>query len=314
MNRDTRRGHGLRLGAMVLCLLASTGILADEPTAVVASQGAAVVTLGDIDTYVEHIPPVDRAKFFDNPRRVQSLLRNLLLQKQLAKAAIEAGLDRKPEFQAPLGQVTDAGLAKAEIERFRESLPKPDVAQLAKEEYLANREDYATPEVLDVKHILISTGTRGEAEARALANDVHEQASKDPSRFDALIETYSEEPGKAQNKGVLHDAGSEEHAPEFAAAARALAKSGDLSPVVKSSYGFHVIQLLSKIPAKQQSFEEVRERLEAKMLKDYTERAVHRYTDELRNNPIDANAELVESLRTRYGQPASAPADAPPAK
>ncbi|RYD15599.1 MAG: hypothetical protein EOP90_06515 [Lysobacteraceae bacterium] len=314
MNRSTRRGYGLRLGALVLCLLASTGILADEPTAVVASQGAAVVTLADIDTYVEHIPPVDRAKFFDNSRRVQSLLRNLLLQKQLAKAAVEAGLDRKPEFQAPLGQVTDAGLAKAEIERFRESLPKPDVAQLAKEEYLANREAYASPEVLDVKHILISTGTRGEAEARALADDVREQASKDPSRFDALIESYSEEPGKAQNKGVLHDAGSEEHAPEFAAAARALAKPGDVSPVVESSYGFHVIQLLSKIPAKQQSFEDVRERLEAKMLKDYTERAVHRYTDELRNHPIDANEELVESLRTRYGQPATAPAAAPPAK
>lgn len=315
MNRDSRRGWTARLVTLLLSVLAYGAALAQEqPADVVATQGAGVVTLADIDAYVEHLPEANRASFFDSPRRIQSLLRNLLLQKQLAKAAIEAGLDQKPEFQAPLGQATDAALAKAETERFRESLPKPDVAQLAKEEYLAHRETYASAEVLDVKHILISTGTRGEAEAQALATDVLEQARKDPARFDELIQTYSEESHKAENKGLMHDAGGKEHAPEFSAAARALANPGDLSPVVKSKYGFHVLQLVARTPAKQAAFDDVREQIEAKMLKDYIESAVRRRTDELQNLPIDANPALVESLRTRYAPPAAAPTDAPKSK
>src|SRR5688500_13609971 len=229
MNCNCRRGHVVRLlVVLVLSLLCFQAIAGEPSTDVVPRQGTAAVTLADTDAHVEHIPSKDRAGFFDSPRRIQSLLRNLLLQKQLAMAAIEAGRDHRPEFQAPLGHVSDAGLAKAEIERFRASLPKPAVEQLAKEEYLAHKEKYATPEVLDVKHILISTSVRGEAEARALANDVLEQARKDPAKFDALIQTYSEEPNKSKNNGVMHDAGSKDHVPEFAAAARALEEPGDL--------------------------------------------------------------------------------------
>ena len=50
------------------------------------------------------------------------------------------------------------------------------------------------------------------------------------------------------------------------------------------------------------------------MLKDYTDDAVHRHTDELRNLPIDANVDLIESLRTRYAAPTPAANDAQPAK
>ena len=313
MHSSFRNGRLARLFSVAVMAWVAPAVASDpQASDVVATQGVASVTLADIDAYIEHIPPKDRAGFFDSPRRVQSLLRNLLLQKQLAKAAIEAGLDRRPEFQAPLGEVTDAGLAKAEIERFRESLPKPAVEQLAKEEYLAHREAYSTPEVLDVKHILISTSVRGEAEARALAEDVLERARKDPATFDELIQSYSEEPRKADNKGLMHDAGGSEHVPEFSAAARALEKPGDISPVVQSKFGFHVLQLVAKVPARQATFEEVRERIEAKVLKDYTETAVHRHTDELRNLPIDADAGLVERLRTRYAAQAPGSGDAQP--
>lgn len=307
--------HGLLVRSSMLALLLAVPLAAAQVAstdAVVATQGSASVTLADIDAHVEHIPAKDRANFFDSPRRIQALLRNLLLQKQLAATAREAGLDRKPEFQAPLGQATDAALAKAEMERFRESLPKPDLAQLAKEEFVAHKEKYATPESADVKHILVSTTLRSEPEARAIADDVLERARKDPAKFDDLVQAYSDEENKAENKGLMHDAGRKESIPEFAAAARALEKPGDLSPIVQSKFGFHVLQLVAKLPAKPAVFEDVRARIEAAMLKDYVNDAVQRHTDELRNLPIDANPELVASLRTRYiNQPASGTAPAP---
>lgn len=287
--------------ALVLSLMAFGPALAQEqPSQIVASRGGASVSLADVDAFAETIPQKDRAHFFDNPQRIGTLISNLLLQKQLAAAARAAGLDRQPQFQAPLGSVSEKALAEAEVQRFRDSLPAPDVGQLAKEEYLAHKESYTTPEVLDVKYILIKVGPRSEAEAKALAEKVVEEARQNPSGFDALIAKYSDDPRKETEHGLLHEAGSKRYVAPFAAAARALAKPGDISPVVQTKYGFHVLQLVAKAPAEHAEFEDVREQVEAKVKKRYVDQAVRRRTDTLLNMPIDASPELAASLRTRY--------------
>lgn len=274
---------------------------------VVASRGGASLTLPEIDAHVEKIPQKDRARFFDSPQRIESLISNLLLQKQLAAEAREAGLDKQPQFQAPLGDPSDAALAKAEVARFRAALPKPDIEQMAKEEYLAHKEKYAVPAVLDVRHILVKAEGRTEEEAKALAEKAHGEAVADPSRFPELVEKYSDDPRKAEEKGLLHEAGSPRYVAEFAAAARALAKPGDVSPVVHTKYGYHVLQLVAKSPGEPRSFEDVHDEIVAALTKRYEDEAVQRHADTLRNLPIEANPELVASLRTRYGEAPAIP-------
>ncbi len=296
-----------RVLTLVVALVSTGGMAAGSSTAVVASRGGASVTLADVDRFVENIPAQDRPRFFDSPQRIESLINNLLLQKQLAAEAREAGLDQQPQFQAPLGDPSDAALAKAEVARFRAALPKPDIEQMAKEEYLAHKEKYAVPAVLDVRHVLVKAEGRTEEEARALAEKVHGEAVADPSRFPELVEKYSDDPRKAEEKGLLHEAGSPRYVAEFAAAARALAKPGDVSPVVHTKYGYHVLQLVAKSPDEPRSFEDVHDEIVAALTKRYEDEAVQRHADTLRNLPIEANPDLVASLRTRYGEAPAIP-------
>jgi peptidyl-prolyl cis-trans isomerase C len=305
----------LRFAAAFVSLAPFAGIAATvspDALAVVASQGGQKLTFGDIDESVERVPAADRAHFIDNPRRIEALINNMLLQKQLAAQARSAGLDKDPEIAAATGLEQVELLARAQMKHFKEGIKVPDMAELASEDYIAHKERYNTPAVVDVKAILVSTSSRSEDDAKALAATIADEAKKDPTQFDALIEKYSDDPDKGATHGVVKDAGGAAHAREFAAAANALQNPGDVSPVVKSTTGFNLLQLVSRVPAQKHSFEEVREQIVARLGDEYTQNQQKDYIDGLRNNRIDADPDRVASLRTRYSDAAVAPAAAAP--
>ncbi|MEO5561435.1 MAG: peptidylprolyl isomerase [Dokdonella sp.] len=291
--------------AMALALLAAgvastVSAVSPDSLAVVASQGGQQLTFGDIDDSLERIPAAARAHFIDSPRRIEALLNNMLLQKQLAAQARAAGLDKDPDIAAATGLNQIELLAKARMKRFKDGIKVPDMAELASEEYIAHKERYGTPAVVDVKAILVSTASRTEEEAKALAATIAEEARKDPSQFDPLIEKYSDDPDKGTTHGVVKDAGGAFHASEFAAAANALQNPGEISPLVQTTTGFNILQLVSRVPAQKPTFEEVRQQIVARLGDEYTQKQQKDYIDGLRNNRIDADPDRVASLRTRY--------------
>ncbi len=296
------------IGGLLLALSAIVAN-AEAPLApsVVASQGGVSVTMADIDTFASTIPEDRRAQFFDSPQRIQTLISSLLLQKQLAAEAREHGLDKNPEIISKAGSAQEAALAKAMQEQLTNGMKIPDFNELAQEQYIAYRERYVVPAILEVQDVVITAVSRSEAEARALADTVEAEARKDPSQFDALVEKYSDESGKAKSHGMVKDAASAGHAEGFASAIAALKSPGDISPVVKTDGEFHVLKLVAKAPAKQKSFDDVREELVAGLRKDFIQRTIKEHIDQLRNKHIDASPELVASLRTRFASGTSAP-------
>lgn len=108
----------------------------------------------------------------------------------------------------------------------------------------------AGPERIAAKHILIgyadspkSVGnvTRSEAEARTLAEQVLREARAEGVDWDALASKYTdEEPGKTSG-GDLGKFGRGQMVPSFERAAFAL-KVGEISEIVKSPFGFHIIR------------------------------------------------------------------------
>jgi parvulin-like peptidyl-prolyl isomerase len=108
----------------------------------------------------------------------------------------------------------------------------------------------AGPERIAARHILITYAgsaksvagvTRSEAEARALAEQVATQAQQPGSAWNALAEQYTEEPGGKERAGDLGKFGRGAMVPAFERAAFAL-EVGQISAVVESPFGFHVIQ------------------------------------------------------------------------
>lgn len=79
-------------------------------------------------------------------------------------------------------------------------------------------------------------------------NDYKKQAeAQGPAKFDQLIKDYSEDPGKKENAGqyTLNRNDKNMWDPTFLKAAFAL-KEGQISPVIKSKFGLHIIKMVSR--------------------------------------------------------------------
>ena len=87
------------------------------------------------------------------------------------------------------------------------------------------------------------------------------------------------------------------------AALSALKKPGDISPIVKTVFGYHVLKLVAHNPDKQKSFDEIRAGLVEKLRNDWITQRMAQYTGDLRGKPLQASPDLVASLRTRYLPP-----------
>ncbi len=114
-------------------------------------------------------------------------------------------------------------------------------------EYYDNNDFMFKKDLVKAKHILIMTENKTEEETEELkkkAEDILKRL-KNGEDFDALMNEFSEDPGSKTNpEGYLFGEG--EMVKEFEEASFALKNPGDLSDVVKSSYGFHIIKLVDK--------------------------------------------------------------------
>src|SRR3954465_2881199 len=131
--------------------------------------------------------------------------------------------------------------------------------------YNEHREQYRMPEQAKVSHILIKTplsgpdgkvDEKGAAEAQRRAEDLLKQV-KSGANFEELAKKYSEDPGSAKQGGSLGWIGRGQTVPEFEKTAYSLPK-GQISDLIKSSYGFHIIRVDDKQEAHVKSLDEVK--------------------------------------------------------
>ncbi len=138
--------------------------------------------------------------------------------------------------------------------------------------YDQHRNEYQVPDQVKVRHILIKTplpapGAKEDekaiADARAKAEDVLKQL-KAGGDFAKLAEKYSDDPGSAKSGGEIGWIGRGRTVPEFEKAAFSLGK-GQTSDLIKSSYGFHIINLEDKQAAHLKPLAEVKGDIEEKL-------------------------------------------------
>lgn len=135
--------------------------------------------------------------------------------------------------------------------------------------YNQHQDEYRVPEEVKVRHILIKTpppGPNGKpdeqavAAARAKAEDMLKKL-KAGGNFAELAKKYSEDPGSAKQGGELGWITRGRTVPEFEKAAFSLPK-GEISGLVQTSFGFHIIQVEDKQQAHMKTLDEVKAQIE----------------------------------------------------
>lgn len=266
---------------------------------VVASRGSATVTMQDVDAALIGLPQAQRANFMNSPKRIQEIIERLLINQQLANEARAAKLDQDPLFKRAVVQQGDRMLTEQLAMKLRSDLPLGDVELLAKERYDVNPDAYAIPARANVKHILIDNKSRSDAQAKALAESVHAKAIAGTD-FTELVSENSDDGSKRSNDGEIPDGEAEGLVPEFVAAVKQLRTNGEISPVVKTPFGYHIIKLEKRYPAQPQSYDKVKKRIVTELANRMRDERVKEHIDQLKSMEIEAKPDVVASLRTRY--------------
>ncbi|WP_372626483.1 SurA N-terminal domain-containing protein [Arsukibacterium sp.] len=123
--------------------------------------------------------------------------------------------------------------------------------------YDANKARFSTAEQREVAHIMLESEGADDAvaaEAAALLSQLRQGAD-----FAELAKTRSADTFSAENGGVLGALEPGQMDPDFEQAAFALTNTGELSDVVQSEYGYHIIKLVSFTPGQQQPLAEVQQ-------------------------------------------------------
>lgn len=130
-----------------------------------------------------------------------------------------------------------------------------------KKYYEEHKSEFGTQEQRKAAHILISVAKQAsdadKQAAKAKAEQILRQLKKAPAKFAELARKYSGDPGSAGNGGDLGFFSRGMMVKPFEDAAFSL-KPGELSGLVQSEFGFHIIKLLAIKPAKIQSLAEVK--------------------------------------------------------
>ena len=145
--------------------------------------------------------------------------------------------------------------------------------------YNDNIQQYSTPEQVRASHILLKTEGKDDAAVKKQAEEILAKA-KSGADFAELAKKYSQDESNASKGGDLDYFGRGQMVPEFDAAAFAM-QPGQISDLVKTQYGYHIIKLVDKKPATQRPLAEVRAQIEDQLKLEAAQTQAQKTADEI---------------------------------
>ena len=154
--------------------------------------------------------------------------------------------------------------------------------------YNDNVQQYTTPEQVRASHILLETTGKNEADVKKRAEEILKQV-KSGADFAELAKKVSEDKGSKENGGDLDYFGRGRMVPEFEEVAFKL-PPGEISDLVKSQFGYHIIKVVDKRAGLTRPLEEVRVQIQQQLAMQMSDQQVSNRASELEkriNDPGD---------------------------
>ena len=204
----------------------------------------------------------------------------------------------KSKYQVPEKRVVRYALV--DVNQARQNLQISD--DQLKLQYQQNIQQYQVPNRVHVKHILLMTvGKNTDAEVDEIkkkAEEVLKQARKG-DKFEDLAKKYSEDTGTRDKGGDLGWLVQGQTVPEFEKAAFSLPQ-GQISDLVRTQYGFHIIKVIEKETAHTKPFDEVKESLRTPLLLSLADKQASDTADKLSAAIRQSNKTSLDDLAKQY--------------
>lgn len=273
----------------IVFLLAASAALAADPTAQQTAAPAKPATAQEADPVIMSFEgqqvrksefeaalatlPAEYQTYASGPGR-RSFAEDYLRMKILAMQAAKNGLDKDPVVQAQLKLVRENTLASAQIKRIESGIAITD-AELQKE-YEATK---SSLERAKARHILVAfKGSPAAQEGKKELTEEEAKAKAEQLRarivggadFGEVAKAESDDTGSGANGGDLGEFGRGQMVPEFEKAAFET-KIGEVSPVFRTQFGYHILQVQSRSTT---PLAEVREQIESKLKQEKMQQAL----------------------------------------
>ena len=218
---------------------------ATNPDPVIISAGTVAIHRSDFETAVKSLP-AEYQTYALGPGKRQ-FADDYLRMKLLAAEGMKNGLDKDADVQKQLNLLRENLVAQEELKQIDSTIAVSD-ADL-KKAYDENKKDY---EQVKAKHILIAfkgspAAQKGkkeltDAEAKAKAESLRAEIVAGKAKFEDVAKKESDDVESGKNGGDLGSFSRGQMVPEFENAAFG-AKVGDVTPVVKTQFGYHIIKV-----------------------------------------------------------------------
>jgi len=254
---------------------------------VLAEVNGSKITTGDFARELKNLPEYLKA-MADTPQGRKAMLDRMVILELILQNASKDGIDKGPEFEEKLQEQKKRLI----IETFIKKKVEAD-AQIAdtdlKKFYDQNIDKFKTSDQIRASHILVKT----EKEAK----DIQAQL-KAGAKFEDLAKKYSVDSSAAKG-GDLGWFGKGAMVPVFEKAALAL-KEGQVSDVVKSDFGYHIIKLTGKRAAGTRPFDEVKDQIKAAIMPSKQQEVIQKIQEELKKSAkITVKEDVLNAMDTK---------------
>jgi peptidyl-prolyl cis-trans isomerase C len=293
-----KRVGGIRVAAGLFCILALGACSKDggDKGPVVLKVNNKSYSVSDVEREIQQEGRRASAamqQYLATKDGQKQLLEGLVRRELLLQEAEKRKLADRPEIAEQVAQLRRDLMIRALLQD--EVTSKVTVDDKDVEAYFKSHPDEFSGDQVKVKHILV----RSEAEA----TEVEDRLKKGES-FDKLAREVSIDTASVPKGGELDYFRYEQMVPEFSKAAYAL-KPGEVSAVVKSPFGFHVIKFVNRKKGNPLKLEDIKEQLRKKLA---DERRGQRFQEWMKELEASAKITREESLLPVGKGPAAPPA------
>lgn len=256
-------------------------------------KGNVIIEVGDVKLTDEDVKeelaalPPQLQPYVSTKEGKKEFLESLVKRELLYQEAKAKGIENSEKVKKDLEKIKKRVLVDAFL---RESI-KTDVnvdEKVLKEYFKKNVNKFAEPVKIHTKHILVKE--------KKLADEIADKLKKDPTSFEKLAAEYSvDSSGKNGGDIGAHEKGT--LVPEYEAAMEKLKKPGEISPVVKSQFGYHIIKLVGREESKAPKFEDIKDEVQEEYLRNNQKNLFENIVSDLKKKyNVKVNEELYEKL------------------